>query len=419
MTAGDRSHVTIVGAGVVGVSTAVFLQKEGLSVTLVDRVPPGDGCSFGNAGGVCPSSLLPDFHSGVISKLPGWLLDPMGPLTIRWRHFPKALPWMLRAARNAVPSVAQSIIAGKAQLAMRVMSDYETIMAATGTRNLLNLEDAIRLYDSAQQYESEADDRRIRAEHGVVQQKLSIGEVRDLEPDVAEHFHCGLTYGGWYYLTNPKTFVSGMAEQVVRNGGTILHDDVLRAEHDGQRATRLVLKDAGELPLDRLVIAAGAYSDILARQLGSRVLLEAERGYHLTIPEPGVKLGRTITWATRHGAITPMDVGLRLAGTDEFAGCDAPANWKRADILWSAFKRILPGMRPVDDTVSRWMGRRPGTPDSLPVIGPSPKLYNVWYGFGHGHLGMTWGPTTGRLLSELIAGKPSNTDLGAYRIDRF
>jgi D-amino-acid dehydrogenase len=419
MTAADRPHVTIIGAGVVGVSTAVFLQTEGYAVTVIDRVAPGDGCSFGNAGGVVPSSVLPDFHSGVITKLPGWLLDPMGPLTIRWRHFSKALPWMLRAARNAVPSVARSIIEGKAALSLRVMSDYEIIMEATGTRDLLNMVDGIRLFDSEEQFQSEAEDRRIRAEFGFKQQRLSIEEVREMEPDIAPDFHCGATYDGWYHLSNPKTFVARMAEQVVRNGGVMLQDEVVRAEHDGARARKLHLRGKGEWPVEALVVTAGAYSDILARQLGSRVLLEAERGYHLTIPEPGVTLGRTITWATRHGAMVPMDVGLRLAGTDEFAGCDAPPDWKRADVLWTAFKRVLPGMRVLDETVSRWMGRRPGTPDSLPVIGPSPKLENVWYGFGHGHLGMTWGPTTGRLISELIVNKPTNVDLAAYRIDRF
>ncbi len=419
MTAAERSHVTVVGAGIIGVSTAVFLQREGFDVTLIDRVEPGDGCSFGNACGVVPSSLLPDMHSGVLTKLPGWLLDPLGPLTIRWRHFPTALPWMLRAARNTVPSVARAITEGKAALSLRVMSDYESIMSATGTRDLLNMDDAIRLYDSEKQYANEAGDRAIKAEFGFDAKRLSMDEIREMEPDIAPRFTCGSFHGGWYRLSSPKALVARMAEDVVRNGGTVLQDDVVRAEHDGSRATRLVLRAQGEVALDRLVVAAGAYSDLLARQLGSKVLLEAERGYHLTIPDAGVSLGRTVTWATRPGAMTPMDDGLRLAGTDEFAGCDAPPNWKRADILWNIYKHVLPGMRPLDDTVSRWMGRRPGTPDSLPVIGPSPKLHNVWYGFGHGHLGMTWGPTTGRLISEQIAGKPSNLDLAAYRIDRF
>jgi D-amino-acid dehydrogenase len=171
--------------------------------------------------------------------------------------------------------------------------------------------------------------------------------------------------------------------------------------------------------LDKLVICAGAYSRRLSAQLGETVLLEAERGYHLVLPEPGISLSRTITYARTPGGATPMDMGLRLAGTDEFAGLDAPPNWKRADKLWQVFKQVLPAMRAPDANATRWVGCRPGTPDSLPVIGPSKKAMNVFHGFGHGHMGLTWGPTTGRLLAELMGAAKSNIDLKPFRVDRF
>ena len=415
----SKQSAVIIGAGSIGIATAVHLQMEGFDVTVIDRVPPGQGCSFGNAGGVVPSAIMPEFQAGMWTKLPGWLFDPLGPLSIRWRHLPKCLPWMLRAARNTAPKKARAIIENKAALMVRVLSDYDEVMARTGTGDLLNRIDGIRLFDSEEQYHAEEEDRQIKREFGIDQRRISAGELRELEPDIATDFACGTWYDVWYYLDNPATFVARMAEALVRNGGRVLQDDVIKAEHDGTRATRLILSEGGEMTVDRLVVAAGAYSDILARQLGSHTLLEAERGYHLSIPDPGVKVNRCLTWAKRHGAITPIDVGLRLAGTDEFAGCDAEPNWKRADVLWTAFKRVIPNLRPLDDSVSRWMGRRPGTPDSLPVISPSPKLENVWYAFGHGHLGITWGPTTGRLISEMMVGKPSNIDLTPYRIDRF
>ncbi|MDH3741725.1 MAG: FAD-binding oxidoreductase [Hyphomicrobiales bacterium] len=417
--ASSKPHATVIGAGSIGISCAVHLQSEGYDVTVIDRVPPGQGCSFGNAGGVVPCSVLPEFHAGVLTKLPGWLLDPLGPLHIRWRHLPKALPWMLKAARCVKPSVKQRIIEGKAALSLRVLSDYDDIMGKTGTAEMLNRVDGIRLFDSEEQYRAEEGNRNILREYGFDQKRISPGELRELEPDIATDFALGTWYDVWYSLKNPATFVAAMAEAMVRNGGTVLQDDVVSAEHDGTRALKLVLREKGEMAVDRLVIAAGAYSDLLAKQLGTRTMLEAERGYHLTIPDPGVKINRNLTWAARHGAAVPLDVGLRLAGTDEFAGVDAPPNWERANVLWKMFKRVLPNMRPLDDSAQRWMGRRPGTPDSLPVIGPSPNLENVWYAFGHGHLGMTWGPTTGRLIAEMMAGKPSNIDLYRYRIDRF
>ena len=182
---------------------------------------------------------------------------------------------------------------------------------------------------------------------------------------------------------------------------------------------RLDLAVGPHIDLDRLVICAGAYSHLLAKQLGEKVLLEAERGYHMVLPNSGVKLSRSLTYARTPGAATPMDMGLRLAGTDEFAGLDAAPNWARADALVESIQEMLPDLNEPDSATTRWMGRRPGTPDSLPVIGPSKTVSNVWYGFGHGHMGLTWGPSTGRLISELMTGVKSNIDLAPFRVDRF
>ena len=251
-----KPHATIVGAGSIGVSSAVFLQAEGYDVTIIDRVPPGEGCSFGNAGGVVPCGLLPEFHAGVISKLPGWLFDPLGPLHIRWRHFPRALPWFLKAARSASPKVAQAITEGKAALSLRVLSDYDDIMRMTGTSELLNKVDGIRLFDSEAQYLGEARNREKLKHYGIDQKQISAGELRELEPDIADDFYCGTWYDVWYSLRNPATFVARMAEAVVRNGGKVLQDEVILAEHDGSRAFRLVLRDGGVQTVDKLVIAA-------------------------------------------------------------------------------------------------------------------------------------------------------------------
>jgi D-amino-acid dehydrogenase len=412
-------HITIIGAGIIGISTAAFLQRAGHNVTLIDRVPPGEGCSFGNAGGVAFAEVMPTIHPRVLVKIPGWLLDPLGPLTIRWSHLPKALPWFLAAGLNALPDRVRKITSARAALGLRAVSDFETLLGAAGSSDLLVKKDSLRLYDTLAQYQAEESDRAAKREYGYEMRKLTPGEITEIEPDIAKDFACGAFHGGWYYVRNPQKVVASIAEHVVRNGGEILQDEVLKVAQDGSRATALTLKSHGERPLDRLVICAGAYSNFFASAFGDKVLLEAERGYHLMIPDPGITLGRSLTYVATPGAITPMDMGLRLAGTDEFAGLDAPPNWKRADALWPFAKRCLPKLREIDQNVSRWMGRRPGTPDGLPVIGPSRKLGNVWYGFGHSHMGLTWGPTTGRLLSEMLSGMASNTDLSAFRVDRF
>ncbi len=414
-----QPHATIIGAGIIGVSTAAFLQRAGYRVTLIDRLPPGEGCSFGNAGGVAFAEIMPAMNPGVYRKLPGWLLDPLGPLTIRWSYLPKALPWFMAAARNTLPHRMKSITAARADLAPRVVSDFETLLKAAGHHSLMVYQDTLKLYDTPAQFNGDAHERTVKKSHGFECQTFTGDECREMEPAIAKTVVHGAFHGGWYFVKNPERVVKSIAEQVVRNGGEIIADDVSVVHSAEGKATSLSLKQRGEFPIDRLVVCAGAYSHLLARQLGERVLLEAERGYHMVLPNSGISLSRTLTYARTPGAATPMDMGLRLAGTDEFAGLDAAPNWARADALWKVFKRVLPGLNEPDAATTRWMGRRPGTPDSLPVIGPSKRASNVWYGFGHGHMGLTWGPTTGRLISELMTGIKSNIDLSPFRVDRF
>ena len=413
------SSITIIGAGIIGMSAAAFLQRQGFKVTVVDRLPPGEGCSFGNAGGIAFAEIIPAIHPRVLLKIPGWLADPLGPLTIRWSYLPKALPWLLAAGRNAMPDRVRAITEARASLALRCVADFETLLKAAGSHGLMVYQDSLRVFDSEAQFQAEASDRATRKSFGFEMKEVSGGEARELEPALGPRVHRAAFHGGWYFVTNPERVVKTIAAGVVRNGGTIVSDDVIALDRTAGRVTSLQLREHGRLAVDKLVICAGAYSHLLARQLGEKVLLEAERGYHMDLPNSGVTLSRSITYARTPGAATPMEMGLRLAGSDEFAGLEAAPNYARADALWTNFKTILPGLREPDTATTRWMGRRPGTPDSLPVIGPSMTTANVWYGFGHGHMGLTWGPTTGRLLAEIITGTKSNIDLSAFRVDRF
>ena len=414
-----QASATIIGAGIIGIATAAFLQRQGFKVTVIDRLPPGEGCSFGNAGGIAFAEITPTIHPRVLLKIPGWLMDPLGPLTIRWSHLPKALPWFMAAGRNALPDRVKAITEARASLALRCVADFETLLKAAGSHDLMVYQDTLRLYDNEAQFHAEAAERATKASFGYEMKQISGDEARELEPALGPNVHRGAFHGGWYFVKNPEQVVKSIAADVVRNGGTVIGDDVMSLEQSGGLVTGLRLKDRGLLPVDKLVICAGAYSHLLAKQLGEKVLLEAERGYHMVLPNSGVSLSRSLTYARTPGAATPMEMGLRLAGTDEFAGLDAAPNYARADALWKLFKTVLPGLREPDAATTRWMGRRPGTPDSLPVIGPSKTVSNVWYGFGHGHMGLTWGPTTGRLIAEIITGARSNIDLSAFRVDRF
>lgn len=414
-----NQSITIIGAGIIGISAAAFLQRAGYQITVIDRVEPGDGCSFGNAGGIAFAEIIPTVHPRILLKVPGWLMDPMGPLTIRWSYLPQALPWFVALGRNAMPDRVKAIIAARNSLALRVVSDLETLLVDASASDLLVKRDTLRLYDREEEYQAEASDFAIKRRHGYDCKRLSPGEISEIEPAVARDIACGVFHGGWYHVRDPKRVVTAIAEHAARHGVEIIRDDVTEVVHDGNNARALRLASGRTHAIERLVICAGAYSHLLTKQLGETVPLEAERGYHVTISDPGVTLTRALTYFKSPMAMTPMDMGLRLAGTDEFAGLDAPPNWKRADALWTHAKRCLPDLRQLDGNVSRWMGRRPGTPDSLPVISPSHRVGNVWYGFGHGHMGLTWGPSTGRLIAELVSGIKSNIDLTPFRVDRF
>ena len=312
----------------------------------------------------------------------------------------------------------QKISAARAQLGLRALEDHKSVLAHAGASNLLALDDGLNIYGTEKDYRDNAHWRAIRAEYGYKGEELSGNEAREIEPDLTQEIYKAEFWDGWHRITNPHIMVVRLAEQVMRDGGRILFDEVVRIDHDGKRATTVHLKTAGQQTIENLCICAGAWSHELAAMLGSRVLLEAERGYHILMQNPGIKLSRAITHAAQPGAVTPHEGGIKLAGSDEIAGNDAAPDWRRAYQLHVYGKRLFPGLRDLDGTESKWMGRRPGTPDSLPVISPSPKLANVWYGFGHGHLGLSWGPTTGRLLAEMIATQPQNSDLSAFKIDR-
>ena len=228
---------TIIGAGIVGMSTAAFLQREGYKVTVIDRLPPGEGCSFGNAGGIAFAEIVPAVHSRMLLKIPRWLMDPLGPLTIRWSYLPKAMPWLMALGRNAMPDRVKAITEARAALAMRVVSDFETLLKAAGAADLIKYQDTLRIFDSEAQYLAEAPERETKKAYGYEMKRLSGDEARELEPALGPNVHCGVFHGGWYFVTNPERVVKSIAADVVKNGGTIVVYDVVARTRPGNGGT--------------------------------------------------------------------------------------------------------------------------------------------------------------------------------------
>lgn len=409
-------HVTVVGAGIVGVCSAAYLQREGYAVTVIDRQPPGMATSFGNAGSISPSAVLPVAMPGMIKRIPGWLLDPLGPLTIRWSYLPRITPWLVRFLRHASREEVARVAAAMRSLMEPVFDDYERILPAGTFRDLIRRNGCLYVYESESELAAARWTIELRRKLGAQMQEIGAEEIRRLEPALNRKFSRGIFAPDNGSTVDPHRLVNAIADQIRANGGEILQAEVhdLKIGLDGPRS---LVTNAGERQVDGLVIAAGAWSAGLMRKLGISVPLETQRGYHITFADPNVPVGRTVMWNKRSVFANPMTPGLRIAGTVELAGLKAPPNYDRADRLGEIGAELFPDLN--TSRPSRWMGHRPCLPDSLPVIDKSRRYPKVVMAFGHQHVGMCSGAPSGRLVAELMAGRAPTIDLKPFAAYRF
>ncbi|MES2784353.1 MAG: FAD-dependent oxidoreductase [Pseudomonadota bacterium] len=410
----DARQVTVIGAGIVGASTALELQRAGFSVRLLDACGPGEGCSYGNAGGISPGSIVPAATPGMLKKIPKWLIDPDGPLAVRWGYFPRALPWLVRWVREGRLDRLKRNSAALVAMNSAPWEGYRELLTASQFDDLMRVSGHLLAWRSAKPADGIA--RELRERAGVAMSVLDEAQLRELEPAIAPEYRSALLLPGNGYTVNPERLVKTITANLVAAGGTFVRRRVLGFEN-GASGPRTLFTDCGTLTTGKVVLAAGAWSSELAGQLGIRVPLEAERGYHIMLDAPNVKLKIPVLDAERRFMVTPMERGLCVAGTVEIAGVDAPADYSRSNKLFEQARRLLPGL-PSEGT-SSWMGMRPSMPDSLPVVDRHPELSDVFFAFGHGHLGMTAAPRTARLVADLVTGRPPCIDPLPYRVGRF
>ncbi len=407
--------IAVIGAGIVGVSTALFLQRDGHAVTLIDREGPASGASFGNAGGVVSASCAPLGMPSVLRRVPRMLMDPMGPLVLRWRYLPRITPWLVRLLWASRPSRVEEIADALAALNGGVEAAWRSLAAQAEIAELLRPVGWLEVFETDAGFASTAAERDLMARRGLTFEVLNADELRQLEPSLAPIFKYGFFMPGCSFVANPGRAVERLAEDFVGRGGRLVIAQVTGFGLAGRPYQ--VLAEAGDaIDTDVIVLTAGAWSRGLARQLGASVPLDTERGYHLMLPplEPG--LGRPAIHGEMSFSLSPMEQGTRLTSQVEFAGLEAPPDFRHVRGLLGAAKRMLPSLE--IEEMSNWLGFRPSMPDSLPVIGPIAGLPDVYLGFGHGHNGMSQGPVTGRILANLIAGRDPGIDLAPYRADR-
>lgn len=408
--------VVVVGAGIIGLSCALAAQRRGWSVTLVDRDLEGDRASHGNAGGLAVSECIPLSLRGLGLKPLQWLVDPLGPLSIRASHAPRLLPWFLALRKVAHDDNALRISRALAAINLRCMDDFADLLQETSMGSALHKVGALAVYESAQALRQERSAWELKRALGFAWRQVDQGEIRALEPALAPVFETGIMLEDWAHIDDPEQLVRAVRLRVQALGATLMPGNVVSIAADSG-GVQAVLSDGTRLGADRLLVAAGAWSAPLAQTVGDRVLLESERGYNSTLPHCARLLHRQVVFAQRKFVATPLSVGLRIGGAAEFAGLNAAPDYRRSQALLALARRFINSL---DERDSRqWMGQRPATPDSLPVIGTSGVARNVLYAFGHGHLGLTQSATTAALFGELLDGAPPSMDMAPYSITRF
>jgi D-amino-acid dehydrogenase len=410
-------HVAVIGTGIVGACSAAWLQRDGHNVTFVDPRDPGEACSFGNAGSLSPSACLPVGMPGMWKKAPAWLLDPLGPLTIRWRYLPIVAPWLARFVAHSSRAEVVRIATALRGLLAPIFEAYAPLLEHAGANDLVRRSGCLYVYssrDTARQWQW---GMNLRRSLGVDLRDVEEDELVALEPDLRGKFRFGLLAPENGSTLDPSKLVKAIHARCLLDGAASVKASVTGFVRSGSRVSEVKLDTGATLPCDGVVVAGGAWSACLAAQLGTRIPLETQRGYHVTVASSNLELRHTIMALEHNLMINPMAVGLRLAGSVEFAGLRAPPNYARAGVLLAKGRELFPHLDA--SRTSEWMGHRPCLPDSLPVIGRAPGTDNAWLAFGHGHVGMCGGATTGREIASLVAGRAPQVDLVPFRADRF
>ena len=410
-------HIAVIGTGIVGVCSAAWLQRDGHRISFIDPLPPGEACSFGNAGSLSPSACLPVGMPGMWKRVPRWLLDPLGPLTVRWGYAPQVLPWLARMLRHSTRAEVARIAGALRSLLAPIFECYEPLLARAQAASLVRRSGCLYVYSSrdvAARWQWGMD---LRRSLGVTLIDVERDELESLEPDLRGRFRFGILAPENGSTSDPSALVKALHAQCLADGACEHRRRATGFERQGGRVVGVRFDTGEPLAVDGVVVAAGAWSAALARQLGERVPLETQRGYHVTVGSSNLGLRHTVMAVEHNLMVNPMAMGLRLAGTVEFAGLEAPPNLARADALLRQGRALFPHLD--TSSVTRWMGHRPCLPDSLPVIGRARGADNAWLAFGHGHMGMCMGASTGREVAHLVAGRPAQVDLAPFRPDRF
>jgi glycine/D-amino acid oxidase-like deaminating enzyme len=409
-----KLKIGVVGAGIQGISNALFLQKKGFNVTIFDRDEPGSpAASYGNAGHFSPYASVPINRPDVLTDVPAMLLSSTGPLALKWNYVPKMIPWFLQFIRNCSTEKMMHTAKNMHQILDLALPAYDELFDEIELEGLVEKKGILYIWND-QNLKSRKLEINIRNELGVDQQEVTPKEIHDLEPNIKPIYHGGVYYQHGRHARNPKKILLKLFELFLKKGGKFLKMSIKDINFNDEKP--VIKAETQSFLFDKIVIACGSFSKKLTDNLDEKIPLDTERGYHVHFKGCDHLLSRPVILQNRGFGITPMEQGLRVVGTVEFGGLNNPVSKSRVKNLINNAKYMMGDLPEHDD---EWLGFRPTLPDYLPVIGPSKRYKNVFYCFGHHHLGWTLGPISGKIISGIIAEENTNLDLKPYSSLRF
>ncbi len=407
-------NIAVIGAGIVGICSAYFLQKSGYKVTLFDHNEPGSMTSSGHACTFADYACIPVNSPTIFKDLPSMLLKQDGPLVIDFGYVLKNLPWVFSFLKNCKKDKVEYIASSLAHFLSHSRLSYDELFKEVEVSQYINNNETLYLYKTETEYQAAKYSINLRKINGVKIKELNAAEINELEPNIAQLYYCGLIFEGSRYTINPIKVSKKIFESFLQQGGSFLNKKIT-AINNYENEVKIV-SDNSTFDFEKIIISAGSWSKELALMIGDKFPLDTERGYHVLFENNNKLINRPIGWSQSGFYIIQIEEGIRAAGTVEIAGLHKKANPKRLSMIEKEARKLLPML---GDMKSTWLGFRPTLPDAMPIIGQSQKNKKVFYAFGHQHLGWTLGAVTGKVIRDLVQGIKPNIDISAFNPNRF
>ncbi len=412
----DIHDVVVIGAGVIGLSVAFYLAEAGLRVVIIDRKGMAREASYGNAGALAFSDILPMASPGIVRKAFKWLVDPLGPLSIPPAYLPSIAPWLVRLWRASWNDRYAASVAAQAALMDLARQESSAMLTRAGLDGMVRSDGVLHLYEGLSEFNASLPGWKLREDHGIEYRTVTGAALEELQPGLSPQFTHAMFVPGWKTVADPYELAQGIGRAAMLKGAQLVVAEAsqLTPENEGL-GIRLAQSDT--LHARHVVLACGAWSRKLARQSGDSIPLETERGYNTTLPASAFDLRRQLTFGGHGFVVTPLSTGIRVGGAVELGGLARKPDYRRSEMMLAKAKKFLPELK--TEGGKQWMGFRPSLPDTLPVIGRSPHTPNLVYAFGHGHLGLTQSAATGRLVRDMLLNRAPALSLHPFRPDRF